>query len=116
MIPRATLKNWSETRYNVSGEELDELLATGCRRLARHFYRRAEDIIITKVANGIAALRIPLSRFADTAPDTLHHFITASPDFDPVRCLEVDVHAGAELVAASYFNVGATATSAVVKP
>ena len=93
-----------------------KLLATGCRRFARHFYRRAEDIIITNSPNEIVALRIQLSRFKDTAPDTLHHFITASPDFDPVRCLEVDVYAGDELVAASYFDVGATATSAVAKP
>ncbi len=52
-------------------------------------------------------------RFTDNVPDSLYTFLSRQPARVPCRNQEICVYDGARLLAASFLDVGATATSAV---
>lgn len=52
-------------------------------------------------------------RFEDNVPDSLHTFLSREPATVPCRNLELCVYEGGRLLAASFLDLGQTATSAV---
>lgn len=52
-------------------------------------------------------------RFAEAVPDSLYDFLSYAPASVPCRNVEIRVSLGGRLVAASFLDVGASATSAV---
>jgi arginine-tRNA-protein transferase len=52
-------------------------------------------------------------RFSENVPDSLYDFLSLTPDAVPCEGLEVSVYREEKLLAASFFDVGATAVSAV---
>lgn len=53
------------------------------------------------------------TRFNHAVPDSLYDFLSSEPAEVPCEALEVCVYDGGKLLAASFFDVGATAVSAV---
>src|SRR5436190_7207908 len=52
-------------------------------------------------------------RFKENVPDSLHTFLSRQPSSVPCRNQEICVYAGERLLAASFLDIGAEATSAV---
>ncbi len=114
-------------RYNVSIDEsgvktitplrldLDSFLPSKSQRrvLRRNADLRCEFHPAQLSDEARAMFQRHKARFQDNVPDDLDTFLSADPATVPNTCFECRVYEGDSLLALSYLDIGATATSAV---
>ena len=136
----------------VSGSQLDTLLADGWRHFGTNFFRyslgihefdirlviplriRLSEFSLSKRQrrvlrqnSDVSAVVRPIEitdesialferhkrRFKFGVPDSIYDFLSGDPSNVPCEAREVNVTLGGRLVAASYFDIGATSVSAI---
>jgi arginyl-tRNA--protein-N-Asp/Glu arginylyltransferase len=95
-----------------------DLAAFAASRSQRRVLARNRDLQVVIRDTEIDSAREALfdrhrRRFKDNVPDSLADFLSDQPASVPCRNQEISVYSGARLLAMSFLDIGATATSAV---